>query len=47
MAESGRTRDYRLGRVEPTNPALRLYRRLGYQRVSVSGESWTMRRDLR
>jgi GNAT superfamily N-acetyltransferase len=33
--------------VEQTNPALRLYRRLGYHRVSANGESWTMRRDLR
>jgi GNAT superfamily N-acetyltransferase len=32
--------------VEPANPALRLYRRLGYHPVSTYGGSWTLRRDL-
>jgi ribosomal protein S18 acetylase RimI-like enzyme len=28
--------------VEPDNPALRLYKRLGFERVGESGGAWTM-----
>jgi len=33
--------------VEPANPALRLYERLGFTWVAVVDGSWTMRADLR
>ncbi len=33
--------------VEEDNPALRLYERSGFRRVSRSGNAWTLRADLR
>lgn len=32
--------------VERTNPALRLYQRLGFVPVGTNGDAWTMRADL-
>jgi ribosomal protein S18 acetylase RimI-like enzyme len=32
--------------VEPDNPARRIYERLGFEKVGVSGGSWTMLRRL-
>jgi ribosomal protein S18 acetylase RimI-like enzyme len=32
--------------VEEDNPAVRLYERMGFVRVSREGNAWTMRRDL-
>jgi ribosomal protein S18 acetylase RimI-like enzyme len=32
--------------VEPDNPALKLYEKLGFSKVGESGGSWTMRADL-
>jgi ribosomal protein S18 acetylase RimI-like enzyme len=32
--------------VEPDNPALKLYEKLGFRKVGESGGSWTMKADL-
>ncbi len=32
--------------VEPDNPALKLYERLGFRKVGETGGSWTMKADL-
>lgn len=32
--------------VDPDNPALKLYERLGFIKVGISGTSWTMKLDL-
>jgi len=32
--------------VAPSNPALRLYKRLGFHKVGISGNSWTMLIDI-
>jgi ribosomal protein S18 acetylase RimI-like enzyme len=32
--------------VDPSNPALRLYERFGFQKIGVDGTSWDMKANL-
>jgi [ribosomal protein S18]-alanine N-acetyltransferase len=33
--------------VDPHNPAVRLYQKLGFKKIGISGTSWTMKLDLK